>query len=59
MQEYFCNDCGAVFEAFEKDPSCGECGSWDTYENTPEGAAASRRSTTEYENAVEYGREED
>ena len=56
--KYFCDCCGTRFEAFPKpineflmeDVRCPECGVFDVYEDTPEGAAESVRALTGYEN---------
>lgn len=42
----FCESCGHYYNGGER---CPDCGSWDTYENTAEGAAASVRALTKYE----------
>ena len=52
--KYFCDSCGFRFESDNPNEfsiSCPDCGAWDVYPDTEEGAAQSRRSLTEYENA--------
>lgn len=53
MKKYFCDSCGFRFESDNPDElsiSCPDCGCWDIYPDTPEGAAASVKARTEYEN---------
>lgn len=58
---YFCGNCGKHFSSaiperdskgYLNDIPCPECGAWDTYPDTPEGAAASVRDELDYENRL-------
>lgn len=52
MAKYFCNCCGKHFESDlpELDVYCPECGVYDIYSDTAEGAAQSIKDITAYEN---------
>lgn len=65
---YFCGACGHKFvsdtPAFDENGlhnniSCPECGAWDIYADTPEGAAESVRDQLSYEAAVEEWSEQE
>lgn len=55
MNKYFCNACGAHFESNdnENDAICPNCGCYDIYSDTAEGAARSVKDMTDYENTQE------
>lgn len=59
--KYFCGNCGHKFtsekperdvQGWLNDIACPECGSWDTYPDTPEGVTASVRDQLDYEDRL-------
>lgn len=59
--KYFCGNCGRHFTSDKpeyepngrlNDIPCPECGAWDVYPDTTEGAAASVRDQLDYEDRL-------
>lgn len=55
MNKYFCNTCGLHFESEKTDNvTCPNCGVYDIYPDTAEGASQSVKDLTDYENEIEF-----